>query len=423
MRLELHIKAHIVLIFNQISVIRARFIRILQIREPQMFTTDVFLFVESFLGAAIGFINSVLFSIALLIDKPKIAPRFLQKRFKDPSTKQVGPLTLIFLAVLLGFLPNLILTRKNLADQIPGMFNEDGKTSLAIIVASCLIGTVFIDGLARTAVLLGWPHHLHIAGRYYRRESQLNRRLRASYFLVIPTFIGSIVLICLVILMINGVITLNPFSSDFFYNLIACLCIICFANAVVIKMSYPHFFHYVLPRSIKNMRVAIEWIVFFIVVPTMSCMVYVATIWSYYFINDIYPRTSAKSEIADLKDIVDIDAYCIIRNNQIEFGVAIFNRSKGPALLSKNGIITIKWGNSENTIEDEESYEFGMSKDNYPVRSDILSPNSILWREEKVSFSEEREIGEAMCKMSIPYAKSGKWVSGWEIARFPPDQK
>ncbi|KAB7782168.1 hypothetical protein [Methylorubrum populi] len=158
-----------------------------------MFSLEIFSFVENTLSAVLGFFHSTIVSIYLLLRSPASAPRYLSRRLRDPNKRQVGPLTLIFLMILIASGVALVWTPLNVKALLEPLFKEEQRPTFVKVAGSCLFGTTVIDLFSRVCVGLGWPWSQKKRILRFEHAQSAFRRTVLNYELVIVALIGMVI--------------------------------------------------------------------------------------------------------------------------------------------------------------------------------------------------------------------------------------
>jgi hypothetical protein len=306
-----------------------------------MFSSDLFTFVESFLGAATSFFYSYIFSVAVLIRHPKVGPFYLQRCYARDGVKQIGPLSLHFISLIVSL---FVVTQwafgtrksfdsfqsqdnlQSIDNVVFDLFtNADQRSGLWSLMVGALVGTALIDLIARCAVLLGWPAKSPVRG--YTLLNSRARRIAADYALFMPVSLGSAVILI-------GFYILSKSDSEKNNLLVFGLSTLIIGPLIVVRISSVHFLQMmnIGKSGIHSKRLFLlvmrEFFLPFSFVVTIFFVVkaYLMVVETYRD-NDIYrPSVEREISIFDFKcDLID--------QNEVKYHALVYNRGKGIAIL------------------------------------------------------------------------------------------
>lgn len=305
-----------------------------------MLSADIFVYVENILAAALGFLHSIVFSMVMLWKHPKSAPRFLTRRLKDTSIRQVGPLTLCFICVLFAMTPIFYISNGTIKGIVSEVFSDDDKTSVVKVVGTCFAGAVLIDLVGRICAAFGWPRRGHTI-RYNMREKEQIRKTRICYTLCIPSLFSAVSFIIAPILglfvfvyVFNGSI-----FSDYLVPFI--MAIWALSSWASIRFIHPTFIHLLDGGPEGEFKQTIVYFGKEALIPIIIAAQYFSLTFSYSKLPTLYPKKPTES--TDYNDGVSakIVSCNYISNRYVKLQIALTNKSANPKIYFQSGRFSV----------------------------------------------------------------------------------
>ncbi|WP_156462825.1 hypothetical protein [Methylobacterium sp. Leaf93] len=279
-----------------------------------MFNFEALQVLEKTISSAVNLCASTFKSIFLLITKPIIAPRLLQRRFNSDSEIQIGPLTLTFILFNLFLIVSDYGDNSSVFRDFSKIFQETGQSTLISIVFASLLGSSMVDLYARVT---SRSKSLKLSNKSlgYLATKNTDARNRISYS------ISPIILSVAIFFYIN-LYSLPDYGRYLSLGL-PILASFLFTNTFYQRRYFP-----AKVRSPKRTHRFKAFLCMNVcILSIIVCVVFIES-----NIRSAYPDGET-IKIASTEDLKLYDRSCIALNDKAIVSAKIFNKSKGPALV------------------------------------------------------------------------------------------